>query len=138
MIGVERFGMAFEPRRLVSEPSAFGGVRELLPPAEGVAPTDHRYRAAMVQHLMATIARDEIRLAGRTLPQFLHDAGDLRGTSADRHRRIFRGETGAQYADLSFWAGHFPFIAVAAAKYIASWAPDEVIEEQARRRMPRF
>lgn len=57
MTDAHRLGMALAPRKVVATPSAFGAVRELLAHAEGVALEDHRYRAAMMQHLMATLVR---------------------------------------------------------------------------------
>ncbi len=127
-------GMVFEPRSVVAVPSAFGRVRNLLPPAEGVDVRDHRYRAAMVQHLVADMIHDGLRLRGETLPQFLERAPGLPGLSADRQRRMLRGETGAQFADLAFWASVFPTVAVAVARYIESWVPP--LSDEARARLP--
>lgn len=120
-----RQGMAFEPRSVVSVPSAFGRVRDAIPPAEGIDARDHRYRAAMVQHLIADMVHDGLRMRGVTLPQFLASVPDTRGLSPDRMRRMLRGETGAQFADLAFWSTVFPKVAVAVAKYIDSWAPNQ-------------
>lgn len=117
-------GMAFEPRSVVSVPSAFGRVREVLPPAEGFDERDHRYRAAMVQHRIASMVHDGLRLRGQTLPQFLATTRQLPGLSPDRQRRMLRGETGAHFADLAFWSAEFPRVAREVAKYIGSWAPE--------------
>lgn len=118
-------GMAFEPRSVVAVPSAFGRVRDVLPPADGFDERDHRYRAAMVQHRIASMVHDGLRLRGQTLPQFLSAAPKMPGLSADRQRRMLRGETGAQFADLAFWSAEFPKVARAVAKYIGSWAPEQ-------------
>lgn len=115
--------MAFEPRSVVAIPSAFGRVRSELPPADGFSARDHRYRAAMIQHLVADMVHDGLRLRGETLPQFLAKAPNLPGLSPDRQRRMLRGETGAQFADLAFWASVFPKVAIAVAEYIGSWVP---------------
>lgn len=125
----KRLGMAFEPRRVVAIPSAFGRVRALLPPADGVDASDHRYRSAMVQHLIADMVHDGLRLRGVTLPQFLDAAPDLPGLSPDRQRRLLRGETGAQFADLAFWASEFPAITTAVARYMETWVPTRADEQ---------
>ena len=119
-------GMAFEPRSVVAVPSAFGRVRDVLPPADGFDERDHRYRAAMVQHRIASIVHDGLRLRGQTLPQFLSTAPEMPGLSPDRQRRMLRGETGAQFADLAFWSSEFPKVAREVAKYVGSWASDRV------------
>lgn len=124
--------MAFEPRSVVANPAAFGRVRNLLDPMEGVSKRDHRYRAAMLQHQVADMVRDGLRLRGETLPQFLAKAPDLPGLSPDRQRRMLRGETGAQLADLSFWAAVFPTVAEAVARYVQSWSRPLSDEERAR------
>lgn len=118
-------GMAFEPRSVVAVPSAFGRVRKALAPADGFDARDHRYRAAMVQHLVADMVHDGLRLRGQTLPQFLATVSDVPGLSPDRQRRMLRGETGAQFADLAFWSSVFPTVAVAVGKYIDSWAGEQ-------------
>ena len=125
-------GMAFEPRSVVATPSAFGRVRNLLPPADGIDVRDHRYRSAMVQHLIADMIHDGLRLRGQTLPQFLSTTPDLPGLSPDRQRRMLRGETGAQFADLAFWSVVFPTVAGAVAAYIQSWVPPLTDEQKAR------
>ncbi|WP_141677882.1 hypothetical protein [Microbacterium oleivorans] len=88
----------------------------------------------MVQHLVADMIHDGLRLRGETLPQFLERAPGLPGLSADRQRRMLRGETGAQFADLAFWASVFPTVAVAVARYIESWVPP--LSDEARARLP--
>ncbi|WP_404474150.1 hypothetical protein [Microbacterium aerolatum] len=80
----------------------------------------------MVQHLVADMVHDGLRLRGQTLPQFLATAPDVPGLSPDRQRRMLRGETGAQFADLAFWSSVFPKVAVAVAEYIHSWAPPQI------------
>lgn len=116
-----RQGMSFEPRSVVAVPSAFGRVRDAIPPAEGVDARDHRYRAAMIQHLLAHMVHDGLRMRGVTLPQFLATVSDIPGLSPDRMRRMLRGETGAQFADLAFWSSVFPKLPLAAAQYVQSW-----------------
>lgn len=126
--------MAFEPRSVVKIPSAFGRVRNLLEPADGIDVRDHRYRSAMVQHLVADMIHDGLRLRGETLPQFLAQAPNVPGLSPDRQRRMLRGETGAQFADLAFWSSVFPTVAIAVARYIESWVPR--LTDEARARLP--
>ncbi|GAA2895226.1 hypothetical protein GCM10010455_17950 [Microbacterium esteraromaticum] len=128
----KRLGMAFEPRSVVAVPLAFGRVGTLLPPADGVGANDHRYRSAMVQHLIADMVHDGLRLRGVTLPQFLDAAPDLPGLSPDRQRRLLRGETGAQFADLAFWASQFPAIATAVARYMETWVPSRAAGQEDR------
>lgn len=123
-----RPGMAFEPRSVLSVPSAFGRVQVRLSPADGIDADDHRYRASMVQHLVASMIHHSLRLRGETLPQFLTRISETPGTSPDRVRRILRGETAMQLADLAFWSSHFPQIPGALAKHIASWAPKWMTE----------
>lgn len=120
-------GMTFEPRSVVAAPAAFGRVRNLLPPAEGVDEQDHRYRSAMVQHLIATMVHDSLLLRGVTLPQFLAAGPELPGLSPDRQRRVLRGETAAQFADLAYWSSAFPAVVWITSAYIDSWvrAPSE-------------
>ena len=129
-------GMAFEPRSVVAVPSAFGRVRDLIPPAEGVDARDHRYRSAMIQHLIAAMIHDGLTLRGETLPQFLARVPSLPGLSSDRQRRMLRGETGAQFSDMAFWSAEFPTVAAAAIKYIESWVPP--LSDEIRRRPPRI
>ncbi|WP_449407129.1 hypothetical protein [Microbacterium maritypicum] len=122
-MGERRPGMVFEPRSVVSVPSAFGKVHESIRPAEGFDRTDHRYRAATIQHMIAHMVHTQLRLRGQTLPQFLATAPDVPGFSPDRQRRMLRGETAAQFADLAFWASVFPQVAAGVAEYITSWIP---------------
>lgn len=116
-------GMVFEPRSVVSMPSAFGKVHQSISPAEGIDRRDHRYRAAMIQHLVANTVHTGLRLRGQTLPQFLSTAPDIPGLSPDRQRRMLRGETAAQFADLAFWSSVFPKVAIAVSEYMRSWVP---------------
>lgn len=69
----------------------FGCTSGLLQPAPGVEPNDHRYRAAMVQHLMANRVRESLKLRGHTVTSFVEALGDVPGMSADRLRRLLRG-----------------------------------------------
>lgn len=84
----------------------------------------------MVQHLMASMIHHSLRLRGETLPQFLDRVSVVPGTSPDRVRRILRGETAAQLADLAFWSSQFPQIPGALAKFIASWAPEWMTQSE--------
>ncbi|MFD4957749.1 hypothetical protein [Microbacterium sp. NPDC058389] len=128
--------MAFEPRSVVSPRSAFGDVSQTLAPVDGVEPTDHRYRGALLQHRLANLVREELRISGTSLPAFLDQIGDLPGLSKDRQRRMLRGESSATYADLAFWAGHFPRIAAQLAAYLASWAEPTVTAVPASKAPP--
>lgn len=116
-------GMAFEPRSVVSAPSAFGRVSTPIPPAEGFDQRDHQYRAAMVQHTMARIIHNALLISEQSLPQFLAGLTHVRGMSPDRVRRMLRGETAAQLADIAFWSAQFPQVALELAVYVRSWAP---------------
>jgi len=118
---VYRAGMTFEPRGMVEQREAFGFHSSLLRPASGVEPTDHRYRAAMVQHLMARRIREGLRLRGMNVTSFVQTIGDVPGLSADRVRRMLRGETSATFADLAFWSSEFPAVAKEIAKYVDHW-----------------
>ncbi|GAA3663341.1 hypothetical protein GCM10022202_26370 [Microbacterium marinilacus] len=44
-----------------------------------------------------------------------------RGLSPDRVRRVFRGETAAQLADIAYWATLFPEVGEAVAQYLSTW-----------------
>ncbi|PYD00775.1 hypothetical protein B4U78_008595 [Microbacterium esteraromaticum] len=111
-------GFAFEPRSMVFQPKAFGMAPGLLEPAHGVTPTDERYRAAMLQHLMAVAAKGELLKSEGISPAAFVARFDGRGLGADRVRRIFRGETMAQLTDLMFWITQLPAVAVAISEYI--------------------
>lgn len=115
-------GFAFIPRGVISQPKAFGVVAGLLQPSGDHGYSDERYRAAMVQHLMAVTARQEL-MGGRGIsPTEYVPAFPERGLSEDRVRRVFRGETMAQLTDLAFWGGHFPAVADAISRYTATWS----------------
>lgn len=116
---VDGLGFAFEPRTVVAQPKAFGRVRDELEPAAGVSRRDPRFRAAMLQHLMAATASEEALLHHGKSPSQLV-VGEGRGLSADRVRRVFRGETMAQITDLTYWAGHFPAVSTVLADYLRS------------------
>ncbi|WP_417374449.1 hypothetical protein [Glutamicibacter protophormiae] len=117
--------MAFVPRSVFAQPSAFGRVRDGLTPAEGVDPEGHRYRAALLQNTIACVIHERLRLQGASVAAFTSAGGEAHGLSADRVCRMLRGETGAQYADLAFWAMQFPEVAAAASEHILSWIPVE-------------
>ncbi|KJQ52525.1 hypothetical protein RS85_03415 [Microbacterium sp. SA39] len=129
-MGTRAPGMTFEPRTAVGVPSAFGRVSAPLPPAQGFDKLDHRYRAAMIQHKLADMIHDALRLRGQTLPQFLAAAPPIPGLSPDRQRRMLRGETAAQFADLAFWASVFPKIATDIAEYIGSWPMEQIARRE--------
>lgn len=116
---VDGLGFAFEPRTVVAQPKAFGRVRVELEPAAGISRRDPRFRAAMLQHLMAATVADEALLQHAKAPSQLV-AGEGRGLSADRVRRVFRGETMAQITDLTYWSSRFPAVAVVLSDYLRS------------------
>ncbi|MCU4673737.1 hypothetical protein ACFQRL_14175 [Microbacterium fluvii] len=96
---------------MLNNPGAFGSVAGDVPPAEGIDVTDHRYRSAIIQHRIARNVQDGLRYADKSLPRFLGDFDGQAGLSLDRQRRVLRGETSATFADLTFWAAHFPYVA---------------------------
>jgi len=111
-------GFAFEPRSMVFQPKAFGMAPGLLEPAHGVTSTDERYRAAMLQHLMAVAVKGELLKSEGISPAAFATRFDGRGLGADRVRRIFRGETMAQLTDLMFWISQLPAVAVTISWYV--------------------
>ena len=113
--------MTFEPRSMVEQKDAFGFASGLLRPAPGVAPADHRYRAAMVQHMMARRIREGLRLRAQNVTSFVANIGDVPGMSADRVRRMLRGETSATFADLALWVTEFPDVAKEVIRYVEHW-----------------
>lgn len=110
-------GMSFEPRTMLETPSAFGAVAGDLPPAPGIDPSDHRYRSAIIQHRIARNVHDGLKYAETTLPRFLEEFDGQAGLSLDRQRRVLRGETSATFADFTFWANHFQFVAFDVTRY---------------------
>ncbi len=116
-----RQGMTFQPRSMVEQPDAFGHTSSLLRPAPGIETTDHRYRAAMVQHVMARRIREGLKLRGQKVTTFVEEIGDVPGASADRVRRLLRGETSATFADLAFWSMEFPTVTKEVVRYLEHW-----------------
>ncbi|MFJ4254121.1 hypothetical protein [Microbacterium sp. NPDC090003] len=114
-------GFAFVPRELVKQPKAFGSAPGLLEPVHEVAVTSERYRAAMVQHVMASTVRAELLKSRGLTPVAFAERIAERGLGADRVRRVFRGETMAQLTDLMFWMGHFPAVAEAISEQTGAW-----------------
>lgn len=118
---VDGRGFAFVPRDVVAQPKAFGQAPGLLEPAHDVDASTERYRAAMVQHVMAVTARAGVlKSHGITPPTFAERFPD-RGLGADRVRRIFRGETMAQLTDLMFWMEQVPDVATAISEQTDAW-----------------
>lgn len=116
-------GTAFEPRSVVRERGAFGKVSGLLEPADGIDPEGHRYRAAMMQHLLANTVREYLMYRDSSVPKHFEKAEGAEGFSADRQQRMMRGETMAQYADIAYWSAESPRVATVLAQYIASFVP---------------
>lgn len=124
--GQYRAGMAFEPRSMISSPSAFGSVPGDVPPADGIVVTDHRYRAAIIQHRIARSVHAYLRYSEKSLPRFLADFDGVPGLSLDRQRRMLRGETSASFADLTFWAGEWVGVAHEVMGYLEGFRPQGV------------
>lgn len=110
--------MNFEPRTVLASPSAFGKAIGDIAPADGVATSDHRYRSAMIQHRISRIVASGLSILETSLPSFLADFPDVPGLSVDRQRRVLRGHTTATFADLTFWASHFPLVGLHVAQYL--------------------
>lgn len=127
---VDGQGFAFVPRTLVAQPKAFGQVLGLLEPAHDVAETGERYRAAMVQHLMAAAVRGELLATEGISPSAFAGRFAARGMGADRIRRIFRGETMAQLTDLVFWSTQFPAVGVAIVEHTSGWTLTAPLERE--------
>ena len=100
-------GFVFEPRSVIDGRKQFGQSSMSLAPAEGVALTDPRYLAALLQHRVANTVRESL-LAENMSVQTFAESDDLPpGMSYDRLVRIQRGETLMQLADLLNWASRF-------------------------------
>lgn len=105
---------------MCAQPKAFGVAAGALEPAHGLDVADERYRAAMLQHVMAVTARGELlKSQGITPATFVARFG-RRGLGADRVRRIFRGETMAQLTDVVFWTTHIPAVGLAISEWIGT------------------
>lgn len=115
-----RPGMSFVPRDLFAQKAAFGKVQASPKPANGVAKSDHRYRAALLQHVLAREVRDALNNEGMLLADWLEPFEETPGLSAARMGRILRGTTQATLGDIGFWTGEFPEIAKKLAIQIAS------------------
>ena len=114
-------GFAFEPRSVVAQPRAFGKAASLLTPADGVDPSDPRFRAANLQHVLVRAVSDELVMRDLgTAADFQKDDRSP-GLSPDRVRRVFRGETAAQLADIAYWATLFPEVGEAVAQHLSTW-----------------
>lgn len=114
-------GFAFVPRDVVEQPKAFGQAPGLLEPAHDVDATSERYRAAMVQHVMAATARAGLLKSRGIAPTIFAERFPDRGLGADRVRRIFRGETMAQLTDVMFWMEHVPGVLEAISEQTSAW-----------------
>lgn len=114
-------GFAFVPRDVVAQPKAFGQAHGLLEPAHGVDESSERYRAAMVQHVMAVSVRAGLLKSHGITPPTFAERFPGRGLGADRVRRILRGETMAQLTDLMFWMKHVPEVAEAISELTGPW-----------------
>lgn len=125
-------GFAFVPRALVAQPKAFGLAAGLLAPAHGVDESGERYRAAMVQHLMAVAVRGELLRSQGVTPSRYASRFEGRGLGEDRVRRIFRGETMAQLTDIVFWTAQFPGVASAIGEHVSDWCAKDVSAEETR------
>lgn len=112
-----------EPRSMLKEKAAFGSVGSLPAPAEGISTEDHRYRAALVQHVLANQVRSCLKLSGSSVHEYVADFQDVPGMSGERVLRVLRGETTATYADLAFWCREFPQIIPHVTGAIGSWVP---------------
>ncbi|MFJ4036891.1 hypothetical protein ACIPVB_02305 [Microbacterium sp. NPDC090007] len=77
----------------------------------------------MLQHLLANAVREAVVMNGTTVNAHIEHANGAEGLSADRQQRLLRGETMAQFADIAYWAGHFPTVALALTRYVTSWHP---------------
>lgn len=110
--------MNFEPRTLLASPTAFGKVDGDIRPAEGIAASDHRYRSALIQHRISRNVEAALSYSATSLPRFLKEFEGVPGLSLDRQRRVMRGETSATFADLTFWASHFPVVGLFVAQYL--------------------
>lgn len=115
-------GTRFVPRDMFAQPSAFGNVGSIPGPADGVARTDPRYRAAVVQHMLARQVKDRLALRGLSQKEFLTPMESVRGLSATRMGRVLRGTQIATFGDLAFWTSEFPDVSPPMGKFIASWA----------------
>ncbi|WP_207455461.1 hypothetical protein [Desertivibrio insolitus] len=116
-------GFAFEPRKLVANPLAFGKTSRLLPPSPAVSDPegDPRYAAAMLQHRVVNLVREQLAETGHTLASYIAlEPEPVRGLNYSRLVRIQRGETMMQLTDLMHWMATFPAIAPAVAAVVSA------------------
>ncbi|WP_206348586.1 hypothetical protein [Leucobacter sp. CX169] len=95
-----RKGFTFEPRALTDAPKQFGSIKAHLRPAEGVSIADPRFQAALMQHLLANEVREYLGSHQRDVAWFASPEAGHPGVSVDRMRRMLRGETMMQVADM--------------------------------------
>ncbi|MCR2813031.1 hypothetical protein [Microbacterium sp. zg.Y1084] len=117
--------MNFEPRSMIKDKHAFGRSQMSLDPAEGVDEEDHRYRSAILQHRIATTARDLIQVRYGSIERFAEAHHHIPGMSLDRIRRMLRGETTITFADFALFAVELPFVAKTASRVIETWPSPE-------------
>lgn len=126
-----RAGMTVEPRKLVATPKAFGWNSEMLPPPLGIDPRGHDYRAAILQHYLARRVREWLKSNSLSVTTFAPTVAHVPGMSADRLRRMLRGETAATFADFTFWVEKNPQIASSVKGLLEAWATeDQAFEAQ--------
>lgn len=95
-------------------------MRALLTPADGVRDDDPRFRAANLQHVLANAVNEQLLLRDAG-PASDYPRESVTGLSADRIRRVFRGETAATMTDITYWTGEFPEVGEALTDYVRTW-----------------
>ena len=95
-----RKGFTFEPRSLIATPKQFGSIRHYVEPADGISEEDPRFQAARMQHLLANEVREHLGKYRRDVAWFASPKAGHPGIGVDRMRRMLRGETMMQIADM--------------------------------------
>lgn len=93
-------GFTFEPRSFVAIPGKFGKQRAPLGARVGVNSQDPRFLAASAQHQLSFLLQEHLRREGRSVTWLASPEAGHPGASVDRVRRMLRGETLMQLADV--------------------------------------
>jgi len=111
----------FKPRDAFAEPKAFAKVSSTPPPRPGIAASNARYRAAVLQHTAARAVREQLSLRGTNQKEFFAKLSHVPGLSVGRVGRLLRGEQLATLEDIALWFEHLPGGLDRFSEYVSRW-----------------